>query len=78
MQCGVSGMFQMQDAAVLPCHWEQRIMCLCGGRGRYRGSILVCYCIPIERDGTPELGTPNNHAAKATHYEVGSVKLTTS
>lgn len=42
------------------------------------GSILVCYCVPIERDGTPELETLNNHAAKTTHYEKGSVQLTTS
>lgn len=40
----------MQDPKVLPCHWEQRIMCpfLGGVTGRYP-SVLLCSNREMER-----------------------------
>lgn len=49
MQCGVSGMSQMRDAEVLPCHWEQRIMCL-QGRGAQGGGVSWCATVFQQRE----------------------------
>lgn len=64
--------FSIQDPEVLTYHLEQRMYMSFWGKK----CLVLLLC--SDRDVTPDLRTPDHHAAQIAHYDMGAIKLTRS